>query len=108
MKILRLNGIKQEIVTLDYNIIKEEKEQYERKNKVEKAKTYAKLLNNLKEESTEEEIENAVNKIIDTNKETIKALKKDIKSLEKEINLLSQISKREQEKDTIDAIIATF
>jgi len=108
MKVVRLNGLKPEIVNLDYKVIKEEKEQYEKKNKVEKAASYSKLLNNLKDDSTAEEIENAVNSIIDSDTEKVKELKKEIKLLEKEILFLSQISRREQDADAFSAIIASL
>lgn len=108
MKVVRLNGLKPELVDFDYNVIREEKEKYEKKGKVEKAFSYSKLLNNLEENSTAEEIENEVNKIIDSNREKVKELKKEIKMLEKEILFLSQTSRREQDSDAFSAIIASL
>lgn len=104
MKIVRLKGLKPELVDLDYGVIMEEKDKYEKNGKHEKSFVYSKLLNNLKENSTAEEIENEVNNIIDSNRENVHQLKKEIKKLEKEISLLSMISKRENDSDVSSTI----
>jgi hypothetical protein len=105
MKIVKTNGLKVEILNLDYNIIKEEMKICERKGKTENYNSYSKLLKNLEENSSAEVIENEINKIIDFNKEKIKDLKIEIKRLEKEISLLSHFSERENDEEIIPTII---
>ena len=107
MKVVKLNGLKPEIVELDYNTIKEEMEICEKKGKNEKVAAYSKLLDKLDESSSSNVIEKEVNSIIDSNNERIKGLKKEIKILEKETRLLSQISQREVDLD-VTMIIANL
>lgn len=108
MKVFKLNGLKPELVDLDYNVIKEEMEKWEKNGKTEKAVAYSKLLENLEENSSDEVIETEVNKIIDSNREKVNELKKEIKTLEKEISLLAQISRREIDSDVIFTIVANL
>lgn len=105
MKIVKLNGLKAEIVNLDYNTIKEEMERCEKKGRTESFDSYSKLLKNLEENSSAEIIENEVNKIIDFDNERLKKLKTEIKKLEKEIALLSHFSERENDSDVLPTII---
>lgn len=105
MKIVKLNGLKAEIVNLDYNTIKEEMERCEKKGRTESFDSYSKLLKNLEENSSAEIIENEVNKIIDFDNERLKKLKTEIKKLEKEIALLSHFSERENYSDVLPTII---
>lgn len=107
MKVIKMKGLKPEIVDLDYSIIKEEMENADKKGKNEQVVSYTKLLENLNESSNAEVIENEVNKIIDLDKEKIKELKSEIKRLEKEMNLLSHYSKRETDLD-VSMIIANL
>ena len=107
MKVIKMNGLKPEIVDLDYKIIKEEMENSNRKGRVEQVVSYTKLLENLDEESNSEMIENEVNKIIDADRDKIKELKNEIKKLEKEISLLAHCSKREIDLD-VTMIIANM
>ena len=108
MKIIKLNGLKPEITNLDYNTLNEEMKRCDKKGKIEKVNTYSKLLKKLKENSSSEDIEEEINKIIDTNKEEVKELKRKIKILEKEISLLSNFSERETEEDVLPTIIANL
>lgn len=108
MKVIRLNGLKPELVDLDYNVIKAEMEKWQKNEKTEKADTYSKLLQNLEENSSAEVIENEVNKIIDSNREKVNELKKEIKRLEKETSLLAQISRREVDSDVIFTTVANL
>lgn len=108
MKVIKLNGAIPKLVDLDYNLIKEEMENYEKKGKFEKSAILSKLINNLEKSATSEEIENEVNNIIDTDREKVKELKKEIKALEKEISLLSQISNKEVESDVFFTIVANL
>lgn len=107
MKVIKMNGFKPEIVDLNYSIIKEEMESANQKEKSDQVVLYTKLLEKLNENSTAEEIENEVNKMIDLNREKIKELKSQIKTLEKEINLLSRYSKRENDLD-VSMILANM
>lgn len=108
MKILKLNGLKPEIVNLNYTTIKEEMERCEKKGKTESFSSYSKLLKNLEENSSAEVIEKEVNRIIDFDKEKLKELKSEIKVLEKEILLLSHFSERETDSDVLPTIIANL
>lgn len=108
MKVVKLNGLKPEIVNLDYNTIKEEMERCEKKGRTENFDSYSKLLKNLEENSSAEVIENEVNKIIDFDNEKLKELKSEIKRLEKEISLLSHFSERENDSDVLPTIIANL
>ena len=107
MKVVKMNGLKPEIVDLDYGIIRTEMENAERKGRTEQVVSYTKLLERLDDKSNDEVIESEVNKIIDFDKEKIKELKNEMKKLEKEINLLSHYSKRETDLD-ITMIIASM
>ena len=107
MKVVKMNGLKPEIVDLDYGIIRTEMENAERKGRTEQVASYTKLLERLDDKSNDEVIESEVNKIIDFDKEKIKELKNEMKKLEKEINLLSHYSKRETDLD-ITMIIANM
>lgn len=107
MKVIKMKGLKPEIVDLDYSIIKEEMENADKKGRNEQVVSYTKLLENLNDNSNAEAIENEVNKIIDLDKEKIKELKSEIKRLEKEISLLSHYSKRETDLD-VTMIIANM
>lgn len=108
MKVVKLNGLKPEIVNLDYNTIKEEMERCEKKGRTENFDSYSKLLKNLEENSSAEVIENEINKIIDFDNEKLKELKSEIKRLEKEISLLSHFSERENDSDVLPTIIANL
>ncbi len=108
MKIVKLNGLKPEIVNLDYNTIKEEMERCEKKGKTESFDSYSKLLKKLEENSSAEIIESEVNKIIDFDNEKLKELRNEIKKLEKEISLLSHFSERETDSDVLPTIIANL
>ena len=108
MKIVKLNGLKPEIVNLDYNTVKEEMERCEKKGRTESFDSYSKLLKNLEENSSAEIIEREVNKIIDFDNEKLKDLKNEIKRLEKEISLLSHFSERENDSDVLPTIIANL
>lgn len=108
MKVVKLNGLKPEIVNLDYNTIKQEMERCEKKGRTESFNTYSKLLKCLEENSTSEVIESEVNKIIDTDNQKLKELKSEVKRLEKEIALLSHFSERETDADVLPTIIANL
>ena len=105
MKVVKINKLKPEIVDLNYDILNEEKEFCEKKGKSEKVASYAKLLSNLEKDSSPDTIEEEVNKIIDSDKERIKELKKEIKSLEKEINLLANYSQKHVDAAVLASII---
>ena len=108
MRVVKLNGLKPEIINLDYNTISEEMKKCEEKGKKEKVDSYSKLLKKLEENSTPDIIEIEVNKIIDFDKDKLKKLKEEIKILEKEIALLSKFSERENDADVLPTIIANL
>ena len=108
MKVVKLNGLKPEIVNLNYNVIKEEMERCEKKGRNESFESYCKLLKNLDESSSSEIIESEVNKIIDSDIKKLNELKSEIKRLEKEISLLSHFSERETDSDVLPTIIANL
>lgn len=108
MKIVKLNGLKPEIVNLDYNTIKEEMKMCEKKGRTESFDSYSKLLKKLEENSSAEIIESEINKIIDFDNEKLKELRNEIKKLEKEISLLSHFSERETDSDVLPTIIANL
>ena len=108
MKVVKLNGLKPEIINLDYNTISEEMKRCKEKGKKEKVDSYSKLLEKLEENSAPDVIENEVNKIIDFDKEKVKNLKDEIKVLEKEIALLSKFSERENDAEVLPTIIANL
>ena len=112
MKAIKINGLKLEWVDMDYNFLKEQFQEFNKKGKVQKAEILNKLINALDEEKnkgkeiTLDLIEEIVNKIIDENINLQKQLKAQLKEIETENNFLSQYSKREIDKDTTISTIS--
>jgi hypothetical protein len=113
VKALKLNGLKPELVDIDYNILKAEMEECKRKNKMDGVASYSKLLSVLDENSDEDFIDKRVNEILATDRkkikemqEQIKDLKNNIKMYEKEIRLLSKFSEDEMNNDDIPVMLA--
>lgn len=103
MKIIKMNGLKFEIVDTDYNFFMGEIEKLEAKGKVEKATILKRLISTLDREKengneiTLDVIEDTINKMIEDDKNHIRELKKQIKGIENEINMLSKYSQKEQD-----------
>ena len=106
MKAIKINGLKLELVDMDYNFLKEQINEFNKKGKKQNAEILNKLINALDEEKnkgkeiTQDLIEKIVNKIIDENTNLQKQLKSQIKAIETENKILSQYSKRETDNDT--------
>ena len=109
MKAIKVNGLKLEMVDVDYNFIQEHMEEFVKKEKFDKASILKDLLNRLDATGkviTPEVIEEVVNKTIDENFAQCSKLKDEIKSLEKANQLLSQYSERETGDDTTSTILS--
>ncbi len=109
MKAVRTNGLKIEKVDVDYDYLKEQMDEFVKKEKMDKAATIKKLLdalNSTGKDITPELIEETVNKIIDEDFERTTKLKEEIKNLEQESQLLSQYSEREMEDETTSTILS--
>ena len=107
MKIIRTNGLKIELKNLDYNFLEQEMKKLQSKGKNEKVSIYASLLSRLDKNSTPEEIQTEVNKLISENREKVKNLHQEIKKLNKEINTLAKLSDKETD-DTISVITSVI
>ena len=108
MKAIKTNGFKIDMVDIDYDFLKQQMEEFVKKNKMDKAAALKKFIDALDatgKEITPEVIEEVVNKIIDSDYERINQLKDEIKILDKEAQLLSQYSEREMEDETTTTIL---
>jgi hypothetical protein len=112
MKVLTFDKFKPKFVSLTYDILERQKRECEKKGYSEDAYSYSKLLAVLNIDSSEEFIENKVNKIISKNREMIKENSEEIKRLkeinkllEGEIALLSNYSEKEMSGDSIAMIL---
>lgn len=112
MKAIKANGLKLEMVDIDYDFLKEQMEDFVKNNKMKKAEALRKLLTELEELEREgrkitlDLIEETVNKIIDANFLESKKLKDKIKELDQENQILSLYSKREMDNDTTSSLIS--
>ncbi len=109
MKAVKANGLKLEMVEVDYNFIQGQMEEFVKKNKMEKASILKDLLNKLDatgREITPDVIEEVVNKMIDNNFERCSKLKDEIKYLENSNQLLSQYSERETGDDSTSTLLS--
>ena len=112
MKAIKANGLKIEMVDIDYDFLKEQMEEFVKKNKMSKAAALKKLLDLLDQEEkkgreiTLDVIEECVNKILDDDFEQMNQLKEQIKDLDQERQMLSSYSKREMDNDTTSTIVS--
>ena len=112
MKAIRANGLKVEMVDIDYDFLKEQMEAFVKKNQMSKASALKKLLDSLSQEEKKgrkidiDLIEECVNQILDDDFNRMTKLKDDIKDLEQERQILSLYSKREMDNDTTSTIVS--
>ncbi len=112
MKAIKANGLKIEMVDIDYDFLKDQLEDFVKNNRMKKAAALRKLLTALEEkektgvEITLDVIEETVNHILDENFERIKQIQDELRTLEGENQILSLYSKREMDNDATSSIIS--
>ncbi|MBR6136839.1 MAG: hypothetical protein IKQ06_01640 [Bacilli bacterium] len=114
MKAYKKDGLKIDLVDVDLDYLKEQMEEFVKKEQLDKAsilKKYITALEDLEKEGKEittELMENVVNDILDKNYEKSRKLKDEVEELEKENQLLSQYSMREMGNDTTTSTIISM
>ncbi|MBR3211295.1 MAG: hypothetical protein IKF71_05120 [Bacilli bacterium] len=112
MKAVKADGLKIEMVDIDYDFLKEQLDVFVKKEELSKADSLRKLLDSLAKEEkkgkkiTQDVIEECVNKILDDDFEQMTKLKDQVKDLDQERQVLSLYSKREMDNDTTSTIVS--
>jgi len=114
MKAVKKDGLKIELVDIDLEFLKEQMEEFVKREQLDKAsilKKYIDALESLEKdgkEITTELMEDVCNDILDKNYEQTRKLKDELEELEKEHQLLSQYSMREMGNDTTTSTIISM
>ena len=109
MKAIKANGLKIEMVDIDYDFLTEQLDEFVKKNQMSKAAALRKLIDALDEKGqpiTLDDIEETVNRILDDDFQKMMELKDQIKKLDQERQMLSLYSKREMDNDTTSTIVS--
>ena len=112
MKAVKANGLKIEMVDIDYDFLKEQLDVFVKKDELSKAESLKKLLDTLQDEEkkgrkiTQDVIEECVNRILDDDFERMTKLKEQVAALDQERQVLGLYSKREMDNDTTSTIVS--